>query len=438
MAFSTVPSPLYVLYQERDGFSQLAITVIFAAYAVGVMVSLFLAGHLSDLFGRRRILLVGLAINALVGLVFIAGTGLTVLLLARFICGIAVGMVTGTATAYLAELYSKGSPHRDRSTSDAISGTAPMLGLGAGALLAGALAQFAPWPLHTPYLLFAALFAVAAVSVQAIPETVVPKKGTVYRIRGVRLPHHARSRFMGAAGMALTAFALLALFSSVAPGFVAGTLHLGSRALAGAVTFAVYVAGALSPLVMTRAPLHRLLSRGFACLGAGLVIFTVGVWLASFALFVAGGVLVGAGAGLLFKGCVSTVVGLASPESRAETLAGLFLMAYIGLSMPIVAFGIVSRYLTATNALIGFALLFLVVTMVVRRRLLVPALADYNSGGVNRGSTFSVAKPNAKSSLSRQAGPSISRPTGKPELVSPAGSDKPGIPATDAGLVLRM
>jgi hypothetical protein len=37
MAFSALPTPLYVLYQARDGFSTFMITVIFAAYAVGVV-----------------------------------------------------------------------------------------------------------------------------------------------------------------------------------------------------------------------------------------------------------------------------------------------------------------------------------------------------------------------------------------------------------------
>src|SRR5690349_13850427 len=57
MAFSTVPTPLYAFYRQRDGFSTFMITVIFAAYAVGVIGSLFLAGHISDWFGRRRLAL---------------------------------------------------------------------------------------------------------------------------------------------------------------------------------------------------------------------------------------------------------------------------------------------------------------------------------------------------------------------------------------------
>ena len=51
MAFSTIPTPLYVLYQQRDGFSSFVVTVVFAVYAVGVIIGLLLAGHVSDWMG---------------------------------------------------------------------------------------------------------------------------------------------------------------------------------------------------------------------------------------------------------------------------------------------------------------------------------------------------------------------------------------------------
>src|ERR1700679_4296920 len=55
MAYNAVPAPLYGIYQQRDGFSSFTITVIFAAYAVGVVISLFTVGHLSDCHVRRRL-----------------------------------------------------------------------------------------------------------------------------------------------------------------------------------------------------------------------------------------------------------------------------------------------------------------------------------------------------------------------------------------------
>src|ERR1700710_2300952 len=63
MAFSAVPTPLYVLYQRRDNFSTIMVTVVFAVYAFGVMGSLFLAGHISDWVGRKKVFVPALLVN---------------------------------------------------------------------------------------------------------------------------------------------------------------------------------------------------------------------------------------------------------------------------------------------------------------------------------------------------------------------------------------
>jgi len=48
MLGTTLPTPLYVLYRQRFGFSELMLTVIFATYAGGVIAALLLFGRLSD------------------------------------------------------------------------------------------------------------------------------------------------------------------------------------------------------------------------------------------------------------------------------------------------------------------------------------------------------------------------------------------------------
>src|SRR6201998_3663268 len=108
MALATVPSPLYGLYRARDPFSLFMITVAFAVYAVGVIGALLLGGHLSDLYGRRRLLLPAVGISIVSAIVFLASKSLAGLLIARFINGISIGIVASTATAYLAELHTIG------------------------------------------------------------------------------------------------------------------------------------------------------------------------------------------------------------------------------------------------------------------------------------------------------------------------------------------
>jgi hypothetical protein len=49
--------------------------------------------------------------------------------------------------------------------------------------------------------------------------------------------------------------------------------------------------------------------------------------------------------------------GTAPPESRAEVLAGFFLGAYIGLSVPVIALGVATEYLAARAVMLVFVVL---------------------------------------------------------------------------------
>jgi MFS family permease len=110
LAFSAVPAPLYVLYQARDHFGALMVTVIFSVYALGVAASLFLVGHVSDWLGRRRILLIAVGVNVAAGLLFLAWPAVPGLIIGRVISGISIGMLSATSTAYLSELHAAARP----------------------------------------------------------------------------------------------------------------------------------------------------------------------------------------------------------------------------------------------------------------------------------------------------------------------------------------
>ena len=171
MAYSAFPTPLYGLYAARDGFGALTITAVFAAYAVGVAISLFLVGHLSDTYGRRRVLLPSLALTAVSAVLFLLWRDLPGLLVARVINGLAVGAVTATATAWIAELHAGARPDADARRAEIVGVAANIGGIGSGALIAGLLAQWVTSPLTVPYVvgLVGLLAAIALVAVT--PET---------------------------------------------------------------------------------------------------------------------------------------------------------------------------------------------------------------------------------------------------------------------------
>lgn len=362
MAFSTIPTPLYPLYEQRDGFASATVTVVFAAYAIGVAISLFLAGHVSDWLGRRRVLVPALVVEALAAVLFLVWPALPGLIVARVLTGIGVGMITATATAHLSELHAASRPGVGRTRAELVSTAANLGGLGLGPLVSGLLAQFVTGPLTTPYLVFLVLLLLAAGGVALVPETVEPAvERPAYRPQRINVPDDARRRFVAAALGAVAVFAVFGLFTSLAPVFVAGTMHVTSRIVAGVVGCVAFGAAALAQMALGRISTRTQLATGIATMAVGLVPVTVSLFLPSLPLFLAGGVVAGAGAGLLFKGAVSTVAGLAAPGARGEALAGLFLAAYLGLAVPVVALGVVTQFVPAADAVLGFAVLVLLV-----------------------------------------------------------------------------
>jgi predicted MFS family arabinose efflux permease len=64
MLGTTLPAPLYGLYQQRLGFSAGVLAVIFALYAAGFLIALLLFGALSDRVGRRPVIAAALVLAA--------------------------------------------------------------------------------------------------------------------------------------------------------------------------------------------------------------------------------------------------------------------------------------------------------------------------------------------------------------------------------------
>ncbi|GLZ00207.1 MFS transporter [Actinoplanes sp. NBRC 103695] len=365
MAYSTVPTPLWALYQQRDGFSTFAVTIAFAAYAVGVAVSLFLAGHLGDTLGRRRILLPAVALELASAVLFLLWPALPGLILARLISGLGIGMLTATITAHILELHLTARPGAGVARGQIVATAANIGGFGVGALLSGALAEWIPAPLVTPFVVFLVLLALALVGVGLVPETAdVPAVRPAYRPQRVRVPHDARGRFYLAGGIAFAAFAVLGLFTSLVPGFVSGQLHITSRAVAGSVVFVAFAAAVVGQIALRTVSLRTQVGLGAGLLVIGIVMVTVVVaGSGSLGWFFAGGVLGGGGAGVLFKAALAVAGSLASAAHRGEVLAGIFLAGYIGLAVPVVGLGVATLSVSLTAALVGFTAVIVLVAL---------------------------------------------------------------------------
>ena len=180
-AFSTAPSSLYGLYEQREHLSSLMITFVYAIYAVGVVGSLVLAGHVSDWYGRRMVLLPAITVAIASAVLLRVWRSLPGLLVARVLTGVAVGAAVPTATAFITDLDSEpaGLPTR---RARIVSTIANIGGLAVGPLIAGVLARYEQHGLTLPFQVFVAALALAGIPSRSHPKdirlfTLVPDIG---------------------------------------------------------------------------------------------------------------------------------------------------------------------------------------------------------------------------------------------------------------------
>ncbi|MFE4453616.1 MFS transporter [Streptomyces sp. NPDC056796] len=347
MAGTTLPTPLYSLYQDKLGFSELTVTVVYAVYAFGVIGVLLLAGNASDAVGRRPVLLWGLVCAAASAACFLCATALGWLYAGRLLSGLSAGLFTGAATAYVMELApGKGSPR-----ASFVATAANMGGLGCGPLLAGILAQYAPWPLYLPFVVHLALLAVSAAVLLGLRETVAERRPlSTVRPQRPGLPPEVRTAFRPAALASFVGFALFGVFTSVSPAFLSEFLDVDNRAVSGLIVALAFFSSIAGQSAVGRIGERRSLPLGCAGLLGGLALLAAALWWQVLPLVVLSALLGGAGQGLAFRAALSQVAAASPPDRRAAVISTLFVVAYAGISLPVIGVGILTGHIGLRDA----------------------------------------------------------------------------------------
>lgn len=339
MMGTTMPTPLYALYEVEFGFSVFVVTLVFAAYAVGVLGALLAFGRWSDSLGRRPMLLTAIVFGLISAVVFVTADSLIALIVGRVLSGLSAGIFVGTATVTLIELV----PDSWRDRAPAIATAANIGGLGLGPLVAGLLAEYLPQPLRLTFFVDIALLALAALAVFLAPETVRVAAGARPHMQRLSVPAGVRGTFLRASIGGFAGFAVLGLFTAVSPGFVAGVLQIDNHAVTGVVVFVVFAASATAQITVRVADSTSAQRWGCVVLTVGLVVLALSLTLTSLPILVIAALLCGVGQGVIFGYGMSAIAAGLPDERRAEVTSTFFVVMYVAISLPVIGAGAVAN-----------------------------------------------------------------------------------------------
>ncbi|KAF0865358.1 MFS transporter [Pseudomonas sp. LD120] len=363
LAASSVPTPLYHLYQESLQFSPAVLTLIFGVYALSLLAALLTVGSLSDYLGRRPVIFAALLINILAMLLFINESSVQWLIAARVMQGFATGMATSVLGAALLDV--------DRQRGPLVNSVAPLLGMACGAMGASVLVEFAPLPLQLSYWLLLALFVVQALVVWCLRESVSPQPGAWASLRpALHVPVQARPALWRALPVNVAVWAVGGFYLSLAPSLVRVATGSTSNLMGGALVAVLTVSGALMIFSSRQRAADHVLRMGAWLLALGVMLLLGAVHSASLLLFFFGTLVLGSGFGAGFLGALRSVLPLALPHERAGLMSAFYVLSYLAFCLPALLAGNLTRSFGLIATTDGYGAVLMLLSLGALLRLL--------------------------------------------------------------------
>lgn len=342
---SGAPSVLYPVYAAEWDLPAVVTTSVFGVYPLALLIVLLFFGSLSDTIGRRRAMLIGIALIGLSAIVFAVAPNVGFLYLGRVLQGIGTGFALGAASAALVENNVSGNP-RIASTVTTISTST---GLTLALVVSGLLAQVAPLPLVLSFAVLGVLSAVAFVLTLTTPGDVSPESGR-WRPTPLRLAPGMARRFVLATISVSVAYAVGAIFLSLGAQMArefTGTTNL--LVIGGLLGISSLTIG-ITALFLSRVHAHVAIAVGGIVSLAGLALMAASGATGSIGLLLAWCVVGGVGYSFAFTGGLSLINRTAPSHHRGATLSLLYLFSYLLQAITAVGAGALATALGLQSA----------------------------------------------------------------------------------------
>lgn len=351
MAGASAPSPFYPVLAEAIGFDAVAITVIFAIYALTLLITLLTAGSLSDHVGRRPVAISGLVLLSASVFVFWHADSVALLVVARVVQGVASGLLLSAVSAAITDFEPPSRP----GSAAVWNAVAPMLGLGLGAFSAGVALDLAHNALADIFAPLVVLYLVLAVLFWFVPESSPRKPGALGSLRlKLTVPDSMRGDFLRGAPAIFAGWGTGGLFLSLGANIVYTELGGDAHVWQGLAVGVLAGSGAVAAFLLRRRSARTILIYGTAALAVGTALSLVALSAGSLPAYLIAVAVTGSGFGTAFFGVVSLLSPHIPATERADVFAVIFLVSYLAFGIPTVIAGSLVPMFGLTTVTYGY------------------------------------------------------------------------------------
>ena len=336
-------TPLLVMYRTVEGYEQVAVDMLLAAYVLGIVPALLIGGPLSDRHGRRA-LMIPAPILAMVGSILLAmGAGSLVLLfVGRVFSGLALGLGMAVGTSWIKELSDRPyEEHPERVSGARRASLSLTAGFALGAVIAATLAQFAPLQTVLPYVINLLICLPAVLLVAGAPETRYASAPHGSLLSDLKIPATRQHRFWFVVapsapwvfGCAASSYAILPALMADVVGPDYGIAFSGLMCLVG-----LGCGFFIQPLGrhLDRDGSIRSLAVGMVAVILGMLTAVASAATLNILVVLAASAVLGCGYGLVLVSGLQEVQRIARPDDLAGLTAVFYSLTYVGFFVPMV------------------------------------------------------------------------------------------------------
>ncbi|ECE0486467.1 MFS transporter [Salmonella enterica subsp. enterica] len=336
-------TPMYSIYADQSGVGATAVTIAFSAYVAGLIPTLLFLGGLSDLIGRRLPIALSLMLGMLATILLVIYPNWISLFTARTLLGIGTGLITTAGTVYMTEIMG-----RTQSPKAALIVTsATSLGFGSGALITSISLKIQGATLMPASFVFFLIVAGCGVFLMRI----MPVSSTRNDVPIIRFPFYPLNTKIFGLAMSV-AWATTGMIIAVIP---LALKNIGLGDYNGLIVFLSIFIGFLCQPIARRLHSHKSIVIGMLLTICGFITIIIGIFESSIGIIVIGTSMTSSSSyGFTYLSSLF-VFSSRTEKEKARATAGMFIYAYIGFSVPVIACGILADKYGILSALTVFS-----------------------------------------------------------------------------------